>query len=334
MQVVKKDMRDGLMVLRMESADDLWHLERIVAPGDTVKSRTMRKVAVKAGGEFSMSEKRPMVLALQAEKLSFDETTGTLRITGKISEGPPDTKLSSYHTFAVEPGTVITVTKKRWGASDMKRIRESALRQPRILICVMDREEADFATVSGRGIAAIGRVECEDRENMDAYRSEVLKFLQNQQGYDVAVVAGPGFEAGNFVRYARENDRELGRRLTLESASHTGMNGINEVMRRSGERVLKDSRIGSESRLVEEVLGRIRADGLVTYGKAHVAKAVSMGAVETLLVSREKMSEFEGLMQQCEGMKGGVKVITADHSLGEQFLHLGGIAAILRFKTE
>lgn len=334
MHVIKRDMRDGLMVLRMESADDLWHLERIIGPGDIVKGRTMRKVAVKAGGEFSMSEKKPMVLALAAEKLSFDETTGTLRITGKITEGPPDTKLSSYHTLAVEPGTVITVTKKRWGASDMKRIKESALRQPRILVCVMDREDADIAIVSGRGISVIGKVECQDREDMDAYRGEVLRFLQNQQGYDAAVVAGPGFEAGNFARFAREHDPKLAARITVESASHTGMNGINEVMRRSGERVLRESRIGTESRLVEEVLSRIKSQGLVTYGKAEVAKATGMGAVETLLVSREKMAEFEGLMQQCEGMKGDVKVITADHSLGEQFLHLGGIAAFLRFRTD
>jgi protein pelota len=334
MHVIKKDYKEGSMVIRVENADDLWHLERIIGPGDTVKSRTMRKVSVKAGGEFAMSEKRPMVIAIEAEKLSFDETTGTLRITGKITEGPPDTKLSSYHTLAVEPGTVMTVTKKRWGASDMKRIKESSLRQPRILICVMDREDADFAMVSGRGISVIGKVECHDREDMDAYRAEVLKFLKNQQGYDVSVVAGPGFEAGNFLKYARENDRELGRRLVLEGASHTGINGINEVMRRSGERVLQESRIGSESRLVEDILGRIRADGLVTYGKAQVAKAIGVGAVGTLLVSREKMSEYEGLMQQCEEMKGDVKVITADHSLGEQFLHLGGIAATLRFRIE
>jgi stalled ribosome rescue protein Dom34 len=59
-----------------------------------------------------------------------------------------------------------------------------------------------------------------------------------------------------------------------------------------------------------------------------------MGAVETLFVSREKMSEFECLMEEAEKMKGDVRVITADHSLGEQFLHLGGIAAILRFRIE
>ncbi|MFH0956380.1 MAG: mRNA surveillance protein pelota [Candidatus Aenigmatarchaeota archaeon] len=333
MHVIKKDMKEGSMVIKVESADDLWHLERMIGPGDTVKSRTMRKVSVKAGGEFAMSEKRPMVLAIEAEKLSFDETTGTLRITGKITEGPSDTKLSSYHTIAVEPGTVITVTKERGGASDMKRIKESAVRQPRILLCVMDREDADFALVSGRGISVIGKVECHDREDMDSYHAEVLKFLSNQQGYDALVVAGPGFEAGNMAKFARENDPKLAARIKVESASHTGINGINEVMRRSGERVLKESRIGAESRLVEEVLSRMKSDGLVTYGKAHVAGAISMGAVETLLVSREKMSEFEGLMEECEKMKGEVKVITADHSLGEQFLHLGGIAATLRFKT-
>ncbi len=334
MRVMKKDMKHGIMTLKMESADDLWHLEHILEQDDVVRTRTMRKVAVKAGGEFRMSEKKPMVLALQLEKKGFDETSGTLRLSGKIVEGPPDTKLSSYHTMHIEPGTMITVRKRKWGQTAMKRIKESGTREPIILMCVLDREDADIALVKGSGIKMLVRVECEDPENRDKYHAELLKFLSGQDGYSAIVVAGPGFEAGNFLKYVKKNNPDLAAKCVQESASHTGVTGINEVMKKSGERILRDSRIGKEAELVEEVLSRIKKDGLVAYGRKEVGNAVNAGASEVIIVSREKASEFEELMELAEKMKSSVRLVTADHPAGEQFLHLGGIAAFLRFRIE
>ncbi len=334
MKIVKNDRKHGVMIIKVESADDLWHLEHIITPGDFLKTRTMRKVAVKAGGEFRLAEKKPMVLGIGVEKKGFDETTGTLRVAGKIMEGPSDTKISSYHTIEIEPGSVITLGKKSWGRGIMKRIEDSRERQPRILLCVMDRDEADVAFISGTGIKVIGKIECDDPEDRVPYHSELLKFLSCQEGYDTLVIAGPGFEAGNFLKYSKEKGNCALRNAMLESASHTGINGINEVIKRSGERILRESRIGKEVAMVEEVLSRIKTDGLVTYGREEVRNAVNVGAVETLVVSREKMSEFEDVMESCEKMRGSVSVVTADHSLGEQFLHLGGIAALLRFRAE
>jgi len=334
MKVLKKDTRHGLMTLKIESSDDLWHLSHILQEGDIVKMRTMRKVAVKAGGEFRLGEKKPMVLTIRLEKSGFDETSGTLRLAGKITEGPSDTKLSSYHTMAIEPGTVLTVQKGRWSHSALKRIQESGTREPKVLVCVMDREEADIAIVRGSGIKVLGRIECHDPEDREPYHRELLAFLSGQDGCDAIVIAGPGFEAGNFLSYVRKNSADLASKCVPEGASHTGITGINEVMKKSGERILRDTRIGRESALVDEVLSRISRDGLVTYGKAEVKRAVETGACETLLVSREKLSEFEGLMELAEKMGSRVHLVTADHTAGEQFLHLGGIAALLRFHLQ
>ncbi len=334
MKVVKRDMKHGVMVVKVEDSDDLWHLEHVIQPGDFVKTRTMRKVAVKAGGEFRMSEKKPMVLGLSVEKKGFDATTGLMRVTGKIVEGPPDTKLSSYHTIEIEPGTVITIGKKRWGTAVMKRVQESGTRQPKVLVCVIDREEADIALIGGTGIRMLGHIESEDPEDRDAYHSDVLKFMSGQEGFGSVVVAGPGFEASNLLKYARGKGVSFPVKVMLESASHTGINGINEVLKRSGDRILRETRIGRESEAVEEVLSRIKSDGLVEYGKAEVGKAIDMGAVEKLIVSRERISDYEHLMEKCERMRGAVRLVSADHQAGEQLLHLGGIAALLRFRIE
>ncbi len=334
MRVLKRDLKHGRIKLRVENPDDLWHLDHIVGRGDMIKAVTMRKVAVKAGGEFRLSEKRPMSLKIQLEKTGFEETSGSLRLAGRIVEGPADTRLSSYHTMQVEPGTVLTVEKGKWEASAMKRIQEAGTREPRILVCVMDREEADIALVRGAGIKNLAHIRCGDPEDREKYHAELLKLLESQQDFSVIVIAGPGFEAGNLLKYVRKKNPALSSKCIHEGASHTGITGINEVMKKSGERILRDTRIGRESRLVEEVLSRIKRDGLVTYGKEEVKKAIEAGAAETLLVSREKIKEFENLMETAEKMKSSVRLITADHSAGEQFLHLGGLAALLRFRTE
>ncbi len=75
-------------------------------------------------------------------------------------------------------------------------------------------------------------------------------------------------------------------------------------------------------------------DLLVVYGPKETEKAVSIGAVETLFVSQQKLDAFEKLMETQERMRGAVVIIGSDHELGEQFLHLGGIAGFLRFKTD
>jgi len=334
MRTLEKDLKHGKITLKMESPEDLWHLERLLQPGDLVESRTMRKVSVKQAGELKLSEKKPMTLTIRLEKTGFDETSGTLRLAGKITEGPEETKLASYHTLQIEPGTILTVQKARWSSYQLDRIEESRRRQPGILICVLDREEADIALLLDSGMKNLGHIECSDPENREPYHADILRFISGQHGWERAVIAGPGFEAENFFTYMKCNSPGIAGKSFLDRCSHTGPSGIAEVLRRSGDRILQDTRIGRESKTVEEVLYRIKSGGLVAYGRSEVEKAVGLGAAETLLVLREKIGEFEQLMEKCEKMGGSIRVITADHQLGEQFLHLGGIAAFLRFRTE
>jgi len=334
MQILKKDLKHGKVMLRIDNPEDLWHLEHILEPGNLVKSRTMRKVSVKAGGEHKLVDKKPMTLTIALEKTGFDETSGTLRLSGKIVEGPPDTKLSSYHTLQVKPGSVITVEKPGWMKHQLRRIEESRVKRPVLLLCAIDREEADIAKLLESGLKMLGHIESQDPENREAYHSEILRFVGNQQGWERLIIAGPGFEAENMIKFIRESSPDVARKCMLEKCSHTGISGISEVIKRSGERLLRETRVAREAALVEEVLSRIKSGGLVTYGHAEVRKAVALGAVETLIVSREKIKDFEQIAGEAERMGGEVSFVTADHGPGEQFLHLGGIAALLRFRIE
>ncbi|HDD72584.1 MAG TPA: mRNA surveillance protein Pelota, partial [Candidatus Aenigmarchaeota archaeon] len=122
------------------------------------------------------------------------------------------------------------------------------------------------------------------------------------------------------------------KKLFLEHSHATGMSGINEVIKKSANKILRDSRIAREAEIVEEFFSRIGSEGLAVYGKKETEQAVRSGAVEMLLVSEERMQEFEELMDITEKMGGRVKIISSDHESGERFLHLGGIGGLLRFR--
>ena len=217
----------------------------------------------------------------------------------------------------------------------MERIRKAGGRKPLLFLCVLDRESADFALLQESGIKMLGSVRSERTEGdikHEDYYSQIMKTLSDQDS-DTIIIAGPGFERENLFKFIQSKDKELAKRISVEHANDTGKAGVQEVIETSANRVLKDTRVARETELVQEVLTRIKKEGLVTYGPKEVAAAIKMGAVESLLVSEEKLEEFEPLMDLVEKQRGRVMIISTEHESGEEFLGLGGIAGFLRFKV-
>ena len=104
-------------------------------------------------------------------------------------------------------------------------------------------------------------------------------------------------------------------------------------MKKSASRILKETRVARETELVEKLIDEIGKDsGLAVYGEKETRKAAEMGALEDLIVSEQKVSEYEKLIELAEKHKSIVTIISSEHESGEKFLHLGGIAGLLRFR--
>jgi protein pelota len=333
MKILNRNLKEQTLEIKVESPEDLWHLERILEPGDMVTSRTFRKASVKRGGEYEYGDKRPMTLTLRLEKAEFQRDSGVLRLSGPIAEGPEDVPKQSYHSMQIDAGSVLSVRKERWKPHQIERLEKARTRKPALLICVLDREDADFAMLRESGIEMKARITNYDRENMEEYYGKIIAYLRTQ-GTQAIVIGGPGFERENLLRYIGSKDRELAGKIMLEHSSSTGINGVQEILKKSANRILKETRIAQESAHVNEILKRMKTDGLVVYGAKEAEKAVKFGAVETLFVSQEKANEFEPLMEAEERTGGNVVIIASDHELGEQFLHLGGVAGFLRFRMD
>jgi protein pelota len=334
MKTLRKDLKNGVVKVMTESPDDLWHLEKILESGDVVTGKTFRKTAIKKGSEIVEGDREPVTLSLELEKVEYHKDSHKLRLTGPIKAGPEDrVQIGSYHTIAVGLRETLSV-KKEWKKHHLERLEKAKVKPSLLLVLVIDREEADFAELKESGIEHLASIKSRKSKNgeLEGYHSDVMEYLQRKRS-DVIVIAGPGFERENLKKYIDEKDKELAKRIFLEHCHSTGRTGINEVIKRSANRILKESRIVRESEVVEILMERIQTEGLAVYGKKETKEAVNSGAVETLLISEDKIKDFESLMDLTEKMRGSVKIISSDHESGERFLHLGGIGGLLRFKV-
>jgi protein pelota len=339
MQVLKSDLRHGIIRLKTENPDDLWHLEKMLEKGDLVTSRTLRKTTVKRGSEVDSGDRKPVTLTISLEKVEYHKDIKVLRLTGKITSGPEDIQISSYHTLSVNSDTVLTIQKTRWKAFQLDRLRKARQRGPLLFICSLDREEAEFAGLKESGIEWQGYISSRKtgqkvgkQERSSDYYQDILKTLESKAEYEAIVLAGPGFEKDNLLKFIQGKNPELARKILVEKTSSAGRRGIQEVIQTSASKLLKETRVAKETELVENLLMEAGRDGPVVYGKKETEHALRMGAIERLLVSEEKIHELEPLLDEAERLRTEIVVISSEHESGEKFLSLGGIGGFLRFR--
>ncbi len=337
MKIVKKDLKHGILKIKIDNPDDAWNLESILEKGDFISGKSFRSGEILRGDQKEKTKKKPVFLKILLEKKEFHEYTGKLRLTGKVVEGPEDI-ISSYHTLEAEEGKILTI-EKNWKKWQLEKINRCLNEQPKILLCVIDEREANLAEIKER-MKTISDVynKKAGKEHGSDYKEffrEVFSILKSKSDVDNIVVAGPGFAKEEFLKEVKKEDPELAKKIILESCSHTGSVGISEVIKRGVlERVSRDSRISEETRIVEDFFGELSKDGLVTYGKKEIEKALNMGAVEKLIITEGLVRENEELLKKAEKIRAEIHIISEEHESGKRLKNLGGIAAFLRFKVD
>jgi protein pelota len=341
-RVLKRDPRTGEVKLRLQSLDDLWHVSNLVVRGDLVRASTTRRredPGDKARPE--RMDKVRMTLGVRVDDVEFREFDLHLRISGVIEEGPQD--LGRHHTFTVAPDDEVEI-QKVWRASELARIDEAvgATEKPLGTFLAIDDEEAVIAQLRQYGVREAASIQAPrqgkmfpGRDEREAHYEEVLAALKRADLGQALVILGPGFERDRFGRWLAGKDAALAARAVQHGTSQGGMRGVAEALRSgAGAKVFEESRVGMETRLVERLLGEMGRDGACAYGPAAVAAAVAGGAVETLLVSEEKLRDtaVEAVLRRVEQARGRAVVVSAHHEAGKKLQALGGIAALLRYR--
>jgi protein pelota len=268
-------------------------------------------------------------------------------VLGKIEAGPD---VGKHHSLGVEPGFILTLTKS-WQLEHLERLQEAvkASRRPRVLLVALDDESAELGLVRQYGLEHVGTIRypragkryASKEPGVQKFFHELAAAMGNvmeREGARAATVAGPGFTKEEFHKFLREGYPELASKVRRDDVSAGGRAGLYEIVRRGlVEQVSHEDRLSFETSLMEQLMAKIAKEELATYGKEDVARAASLGAVEKLLIADELLrrdrARLDDLLKQVRGTRGEVIVISTEHDAGRQLLSIGGVAALLRFKS-
>lgn len=344
MKILHRNLKGREVKVLVEAGEDLWLLAQLIDSGDTLKGQTVRKLKV---NEEADATKRTVFMAITVEKVEFG---ATLRVSGKITDGPDDVPRGNYHTFALELGTTVTLIKKEWLKFQISRLEEAAeSKRATILICVFDREDAFFALLKRSGAEVIlhlqGDVEKKRVQTKvkNPFYEMIVKQLEDyvaRYKVDVVVLASPAFWKEELLKVLK-NDA-LKKKIVQATCSSADERAIDEVLKRDEVKsALARERTLKEMNLVEDVLGAIAKKSAVAYGLKKVKIASDANAIATLLVTdsliqklrtEEKFGPLDYIMRSVDNNNGAVVIISGTHDGGKKLDGLGGIAALLRYR--
>ncbi len=338
------NQRQGEAKLKVENADDLWYLNSIIDPGDTVKGKTLRKLKPT---EEAKAERKLVFMSILVEKLDF--AANELRVSGRVLEGPDDVPHGSYHTFSIEPGIAITLIKPRWLAYQLDYLKEStSVKPPKIIVCVFDREEALFAKLTRDGYELLstlkGKVakKAVDEKIKDTFYENIVKQLEEYDlrfTLDKIILASPAFWKEDLYKVLK--NQELKKKIIQATCSGVDEPAIGEVLKRKEtQKALQAERVSNELAKVEELFVAIAKKGPVAYGMKETSRAAEAGAIQELLVTdkliqqsraENKFAELDSIMRSVDKSKGKVWIVSTEHEGGRKLQGLGGIGALLRY---
>lgn len=337
---------EGELNAEVESLEDLWLLSRLVEKGDKIEGTSFRRVKALDLQRADSGEKKPVRLLLEVSQVEFAEAANSLRVTGKILSAHPEefAQVGQFHTLDLELRSRFKLLKhfQLYHRTLLEEARRKA-RQPRALIVVMDERQALFSALQQNGIRFLFTVDNEAnkrdpktfQELQQEYFAEILKALEERQA-ERTVLAGPGFAKDEFKRYAEQKNPRLVKALWFEHASSAEKSAVYELLKQGLlQKVVEGQKVQEEFMALEALKKSLgKGDGLAVYGLEQVRGALSMGAVDTLMVSDALLrsdKSLNALLEQGDRLKAKLLIFNSDDDAGREFSAFQ-LAALLRFK--
>jgi protein pelota len=337
--------KENRIKVKPEIAEDLWHLEKVIKPGDLVSGTSDRKFTTESG----KSERMPVKIKLQVEKVEFHKPSGALKVLGIIVEGSPEeyVQLKAHHSLEIGQFDIVTI-EKEWKKYELDRLKEAerGSRREKVFVLILDERDAEFFVIREFGIETLGKIHCESRgkytgEGKDVqnqYYKMIVDLISKKEGR--IVIAGPAFEKDNLYDYIKDKDQKLSKRIVVESTSNTSGQGVYELLTKGTlDKILLESRFAEETKAVDRFITEVsRKNGKATYGLDNVEKALDMKAVDELLVIdsllMDKRELIEHLLDKAERGKAKVMIVSHENEISQKLKGFTSIAALLRFNIE
>ncbi len=340
MRIVHFERKTGEMKLQVDTLDDMWHLDKLIMPGDLVEAHSLRTYKV-----GTKEEKKPVTIRVKAERVEFAKNANRLRILGPIVWGEPEEyiQLGKYHTIEAAEGDRLKITKQ-WKNHELERLKqaEKDTKKARIRIIVLDDEKALTAILRAFGVDYGAEFYSSGSKRGDDYEKAQSEYFgkimaEVERFPERFVIAGPGFTKDNLKTFIERRKPELLKRITFDSVSYAERSGVNELFSKGTiEKVMGEERAGSEMKLMDELLAEVyKETGRAAYGVKEVRKAVESYAVKKLLVLDEYLrtdKEASEVVDLADRNKSEIIVFSSEGDAGAKLKGFGKIAAILKFK--
>jgi protein pelota len=321
--------------------DDLYLLQRILAPGDIIESRSFRRYKSLEGDK---GEQKEVFLTINMEKSELDKNASRLRITGKIINGRPEefVKLNSYHTISVAPGDVISISKQLWKDYIIRRIKEAVAdtKKVRFGAIALDDEKATAANIHGYGIDVTSeiyshlskRMSTADYEKArNAYFNELISIIKNMD-VDMVLVAGPGFTRENFRKYIEAMNISIDKKLLYVPASDAERSGIREAMQDEAvAKFFEHEHTKKEFHLFNMFMNALHLD-LSFYGVEQVKEALANYTIGVVLVNDTVLNEpsIQEILDIADMQHVSIEIFNASDEAGMQLSGFKDIAGIAK----
>lgn len=353
MKIVFQDLGKGEVKIQVTCLDDLWYLSQIIEENDEVSGKTLRKIKLGDNPDKNVKiVKKPVYLRINVEKVEFHKYSNSLRVSGKVLEGPEDVSQGSYHTFDIDDQTQIRIFKKSWPKYLINKLNEACEDHgTKVLIIALERENATYALLTSSGYEILTEIEGDvgkkgygEVQEKDFF-SEIAKHIEEyDERYHPSsiILASPAFWKEDLFNIIKKKHSHLSSKVTLATCNTNGRNAIEEILRRDEVKtVLKRDRTIKESSLVDELFKEISKNADAAYGLVEVKAAAEAHAIKILLVTDEyimtkrkenNFDELDYIMKEVDRSRGEVHIISTEHDAGKRLQGLGGIGAILRYK--
>jgi protein pelota len=368
MKVLKKQISakdgSGLVVLRPETPEDLWHAYNLLQAGDLVRCTTLRKVVNTTSTGSTSSQKKRMNLTVKLEKVDFDPHSLEVRLSGRTTSESDAVRMGQYHTLSLELNQNFSLEKDCWDQIFLDRIEESCHPENQAEVAAVVMQSTGLAhvcLVTGSLTITKARIDVSIPKKRtgssaqskattkfyDAVYAALLKLPWDQ--LKCCLIGSPGFVKDDFFKYVleesvRREDRILmtnKAKFVLCKASSGHKHALEDVF---GDpqimSQLDDTKMAKEVAVLRTFMRMMDTDpDRAFYGYGHVSKAQEHLAVDTLLVTDELFrsanvatrKNYVKLVEHVRESGGTVYIFSSMHVSGQQLNQVSGVAALLRY---
>lgn len=346
MKVYKKDFKVLFFDLCPESLDDLWALSLVIVPGDFVGMTSTRRFRVEGSDS---SEKKQVFVELLVERVKLDLGLKLLKVLGVIKSGRPEeyVNIGEHHSFDL--GLDCRFTLRKESLLDVQKqllLKSIDAKRHKIFLVVLDDDFATIARVDNTNYSVIAEIKSRTsgkretslrKTSREDYFTSILQILQNE-GFDLVVVGGPGFEKEYFEKFIDEKvtDKETRKKFVFVQANSVGASGIKDIIKGGIlAKVISGFALERDIELIDEFMLALAKDRPITYGFQQVKDAFATNSLKQIILTdnflRENFETAKQFLFSLEHKRIEYHILSSVGEAGKTLDSFGGIGAFLYY---